>query len=185
MTGEAVRQYIHRHHASWYAFAQHEKYDLKEEEILLVYGWIKTSRWALATFNRSKREGTKAVSFCAAPCLSNGDMFTFDRISNPIISVDQRSGPDWSTDRAVQQVHATISHQPKDQTLFLRYYKLKRRRPLGSGPPIIDELNPARTIHTFYIFSGVASLGSRFHGLFLRKKFGAEEIPYEEVSFLS
>lgn len=114
----AFERYISQHHDSWYAFAISLDHAIEAEDIVLVSGWLKTSDWALAVCTNHGH--AHEVLLEAHPSSTAGVQFEATLSQDVDVSVDQRRGPlrdEPRTDRA----------RPRDQCLFLRYYKLKKR----------------------------------------------------------
>ncbi|GJE89753.1 hypothetical protein PsYK624_058590 [Phanerochaete sordida] len=85
------REYIVKHHASWYAFAIEREHDIAPGSLVLVSGWLKTSEWALATFaNHGK---THDVSLSASAGSYASAAFTAAAGTEVAMSVEQRCGP--------------------------------------------------------------------------------------------
>ncbi|KIP05418.1 hypothetical protein PHLGIDRAFT_14562 [Phlebiopsis gigantea 11061_1 CR5-6] len=101
------------------------------DDLILVSGWTKTSQWALAACTNFGRahEVTLDASFGAVA----GAKFEVKLRQDVEMSVDQRSGPS----RVGKDGDEAL---PRDQCLFLRYYKMKRTKfgvkkiVAGSGP---------------------------------------------------
>ncbi|KIP05413.1 hypothetical protein PHLGIDRAFT_119848 [Phlebiopsis gigantea 11061_1 CR5-6] len=123
-----IRNYIHTNYASWVALAAARGLDLSNEGIVFISGWMKTSRWALATFSKTDHE---PVELHVTPQMTMGEIFTFPGAESTSMSVDQRWGP--AEDRDAQSLE-----RPQNQTLFIQYYKCKTRNittpPISSSP---------------------------------------------------
>ena len=114
-------EYVRLYHDSWHQFAQAQGRIIDAEEIILVTGFLKTSEWAVAAIsNHGKAHG---VSFSAQGVPVAQAEFTLEHDTTVEMSVSQRSGPKRSCDSAARG--------PRNQCLFLKYYKAKRNRFLG------------------------------------------------------
>lgn len=119
----AFRDYIQRNHSLWCDFAKNKGYLLQPSSIVLISGWLKTSEWALATFSNPGR--SHSISFCANAGSYASANFNFSTEENVQMSVDKRAGPPKPASN-----HLSTSSTPNDQSLFIRYYKMKSF-PLG------------------------------------------------------
>ncbi|GJE89765.1 hypothetical protein PsYK624_058720 [Phanerochaete sordida] len=118
LSNRQFRDYIVAHHASWYAFADDNGYLLSPDAIILVSGWLKTSEWAIATFANFDR--SQQIDLHASVGSYASAVFRAANHSVTHMSVEQRSGPQT-------RLAGHESALPRDQCLFLRYYKLKTR----------------------------------------------------------
>ncbi|EKM58729.1 uncharacterized protein PHACADRAFT_117841 [Phanerochaete carnosa HHB-10118-sp] len=118
----AFQQYMHQYHDAWHAFATALGHTLDSSEIVLVSGWLKTSSWALAACTSCGR--AHEVSIQAQLGSMAGVEFGIEIAEDAALSFEQRSGPtrEWVPEDG---------KFPRDQCLFLRYYKMKRRIFLG------------------------------------------------------
>ncbi|GJE89772.1 hypothetical protein PsYK624_058790 [Phanerochaete sordida] len=119
----AFRAYMHAHHDAWHAFAAALGHTLDADDIVLVSGWLKTSSWALAACTRAGRAHEFAVQAQLADLA--GVEFHVEVKEDGAHSVEQRCGP------VREASQSGDGEPPHDQCLFLRYYKMKRRKFFG------------------------------------------------------
>ena len=136
----AFRRYMREHHAAWHAFATRRGFAVRAGGIVLVYGWVKTSEWAIAAFQNHGR--AHDISFNAGLEPFAVARFGVSLEEDVQVSMEQRCGPQHlGMPRAA--AHSRIP-APRDQCLFLRYYKLKKR--LFRRPKIVVDAD-ARDVH--------------------------------------
>lgn len=115
-------EYVRLYHDSWHQFAEAQTRVINAEDIILVTGFLKASEWAVAAIaNHGKAHG---VSFSAQGVPVAQAEFTLEHDATVEMSVTQRSGPRRSAD-------PRGGGGPRDQCVFLKYYKAKRNRFLG------------------------------------------------------
>ncbi|KIP05409.1 hypothetical protein PHLGIDRAFT_152182 [Phlebiopsis gigantea 11061_1 CR5-6] len=115
-------KYMLANYASWHAFARRTRgLYLSPEDIVLVYGHVKTSEWSLTAFNEHASTSS-AIKFCVSAAGRLGAEFTFENGSTVHRSPEQRHSP-------LSPFHAE-SPPRRDQCMFIRYYKLLPRFPL-------------------------------------------------------
>lgn len=107
------------HHASWEAFARKLGWHVHASELVLVYGCVKTSSWALAAYASRENEHELGFSLNAGSFVSAHA--GADAREHVQMSMEQRSGPQRPPDADLS------TPAPKDQCLFISYYKIKRR----------------------------------------------------------
>lgn len=177
---------------SWYDFARENGYDLKPEDMIFVSGWTKTSQWALASFRRTNLRRSQTISFTLAPQGSlSAPTFTFPHSGDAPISIDQCTSAPRLLLQGDSGATVSASGLPRDQTIFLKYYKLKRRhtrrevRQRGD-PQSTNEKSVVNRRTGFPVFVVLFSRhvldGARFCGLLMRRRAEVEEGPYDEVS---
>jgi hypothetical protein len=134
------QDYMHRHHASWHAFAtQRLRISCSQEDIVLVRGTIKTSCWTVGAFiGCGARDHGVTLDGQLGPLVNVG--FSYYGSENSQTSpVIPRSGPSSrvisnsespknlaNTARVATDDRQNHSH-PHDQCIFVNYYKMKRR----------------------------------------------------------
>ncbi|TFY54419.1 hypothetical protein EVJ58_g8874 [Rhodofomes roseus] len=119
-----IPKYMGRNHAYWYEFAtERAQLDLKQEDIILISGWIKTARWAVAAFVEGGRE--VELSFGAGQASLADASFSVTTTQGVSRSWHQHSGPD--TDEETTAGSSSVSRSVQDQCVFLHFYKSKRR----------------------------------------------------------
>ena len=188
VVGQPIRRYIHEHYVSWCDFARGSGFDLEAEDIIFVSGWVKTSRWALATFTRTGRKKTDAISLRLSSQGFSGPTFTFTDTKGVSVSMDQRSGPPRLMLQGVPDAEVPASDPPPlHQTVFLRYYKVKRRRARRLGLELDEARSTADTSTSSRVtgcitFPWRLSLLALFKARFMRNDVRIEEGPYERVS---
>lgn len=180
ITGHTLRRYIYEHYISWCDFARHAGFDLTVEDIIFVSGWVKTSRWALSTISHTKSE---AISLRLSSQGFSGPTFTLASTKGVPVSVDQRFGPQRSMPQRIPSPNTDIvrsSTLSQDQTIFLRYYKVKRRGAgmKGHGKEETQSITNTTVVASCLTFRcRLSPFRSRF-----RDKGVIEEGPYERVS---
>ncbi|KAI0666077.1 WD40 repeat-like protein [Trametes maxima] len=148
-------QYMRATHESWYRFAVDDlDLDIQRERLLFVSGVVKTDDWGLGAFLRQGSGGEVAFQTNLGPFAQGS--FSFSRQSansgladwrtkptsaslSPTLSVASPSAASGSEDTASIASSSAASHRSsitlnrtqsgprKDQSLFLNYYKMKRR----------------------------------------------------------
>ncbi|OCH91404.1 hypothetical protein OBBRIDRAFT_887012 [Obba rivulosa] len=121
-----VESYMRQHHEAWHKFAR-EEYgrNLEREELVLVRGWVKTTRWAVTIFDESDPSGT--LNFNVGLPTASDSLELSTSHDHPYV---QRIGPKRvsQTTAAGSTSQPSIPAVPKaDQTVFLLYYKMKSR----------------------------------------------------------
>ncbi|GJE93649.1 hypothetical protein PsYK624_098090 [Phanerochaete sordida] len=58
-----LRAYVQTYHRTWLDFARTKRYDVDKFDMVFVYGWVKTSKWALATY--TSQDTDHQLSFAA------------------------------------------------------------------------------------------------------------------------
>lgn len=119
LKNNAFTAYMNAHHDAWHAFAAALGHAIAPDDIVLVSGWLKTSEWALAACTDCARAHQLTLDVQAGPLA--GAQFGIKLAQDVQMSLEQRSGPS----RAVQHKHK--GSKVRDQCLFLRYYKIKKR----------------------------------------------------------
>ncbi|GJE91470.1 hypothetical protein PsYK624_076200 [Phanerochaete sordida] len=130
----ACRAYICAHHASWEAFARAGGWHVHPSELVLVYGCVKASAWALAAY--AQRDSAHELAFTLAAggfVAAHAGAGAGERVA---MSMEQRCGPSRPPDQPAPA--------PRDQCIFLAYYKLKRRG-MGAvqlqGAPVLEDVS--------------------------------------------
>ena len=118
----AFSRYMKAYHSSWCAFAYGKGYALHPSDLVLVYGWLKTSEWALAAFTNQGR--THEISFSAEAGAFAAARFGVTYGTDVHVSMQTRAGPRRPPDQQGQEASSTL---PKNQCMFLKYYKQKTR----------------------------------------------------------
>lgn len=121
-----------RNYNSWQTFA-HDVFlvDLAPEDIVLISGWVKTSKWEIAVIDKHMRTQDIDIEARAAA------------FATARLSLSSQDGA------AMSVSHRSSASDPHDQQildrgcLFLRYFKLKRRRVLlpRSTPEIVTTIS--------------------------------------------
>lgn len=149
-----IVEYIRQNHDAWYSFATNSQtYGLqcKPEDIIMVRGTVKTSAWAVAAY-RDSGNHTHNVAFSGqvGPVADAG--FQLTSSSTVQSSFEHRAGPTPNAARPTSlkpvasgtssnhgkyelpelEVAATLSREEvpdnaRNQTVFLGFYKVKRR----------------------------------------------------------
>lgn len=119
-----VDEYVRAHHRSWFRYAHAAGFDLTMRDIIFVTGHVKTSKWALAVMK--SREGHRALEFTVGPSSSSSPLSIAPHISaqEQGMSVATRSGPNLDA----LSLTSVVGDLPKNQCIFLEYYKLEPRR---------------------------------------------------------
>ena len=127
LRNRSFRQYTATHHAAWCAFAAARDHDVAPDALVLVSGWLKTSEWALATFANYGRAQDVALKACAGSYASA--TFEVSAGTEVQMSVEQRSGSSKDSSTATgASFDAAGGTLPRNQCLFIRYYKMKARK---------------------------------------------------------
>lgn len=182
MTGARIRQYICQHHSSWYQTAQDLGYDIQDHEIILVTGWLKTSRWVVSTFRRSKRSKFPSLSLRVNHHGILGPTLTVTNPGNDQVSLDQRWGPHQTALSNDPQVNTV--EPSRNQTLFLRYHKLRRRATHRMPEPREQDSQTGSTgspTCTEMPFACISKLVSGLRSLLIPRAPWVEEGPYGKV----
>ena len=128
-------RYMQQNHASWLKFAISKGFAVQESDLILVYGCVKTSQWALAAFHNHGR--SHKISFDARAGVFSAARFEMSAATSSAASIAERYGPQ-AMNRGIGTSSA-ISSGEKDQCLFLRYYKFKTR--LLMSPKIVTTVH--------------------------------------------
>ena len=129
--------YMLQNHASWQQFA-YERFhvNLAAEDIVLVSGWIKTSKWELAVFDKHLRSQDIAIQESAASFVT-GKLSLSSKDGAAMSSSHRSSAP-------------LVEGSPVDKgCLFLWYFKLKRRGMLLTFSPEIVTTVSARDTNPY------------------------------------
>ncbi|GJE84390.1 hypothetical protein PsYK624_004660 [Phanerochaete sordida] len=114
--------YMSKHYKAWHSFARGKNYSLEIEDLVFVYGWVKTDTWAIATVESSN--GARMLSLSA-----QGNSFV-----DASFSLQSAEGtttmPQCRTSAKRSEGDCT-----KDQCLFLRCYKMKKLLRFGPRYP--------------------------------------------------
>jgi len=131
----AFVDYMYRNHDSWYEFAKQKGHAIAPEEIIMVRGWVKVSRWTVAAFvNETKgHESQLEVQMGSVGSLSMSAAIS----SATSMSVEHRSGPpatasvvDHENSREGEYLVAanSVPTEQRNQCVFLSRYKIRYRR---------------------------------------------------------
>ncbi|GBE87064.1 predicted protein [Sparassis crispa] len=127
MSGRRLTNYIRKNHNSWYDHTiGHLDLKVPREDIVFVTGWVKTAEWAMAAFVQGGRSAQLTLSGSFG---SNGAFLSSGISSDISVSPAYKMGPS----DAIQQsssVQGSSAHRhsvKRNQCIFLRYYKTKRR----------------------------------------------------------
>ncbi|PCH43308.1 WD40 repeat-like protein [Wolfiporia cocos MD-104 SS10] len=152
-----MANYMHHNFQSWVTFARDTlDVDLKDEQIVFVRGWVKTTQWTVAAITHQGRQGK--ISISGDPGAQASLSFTAAHSHETMNYFAHRSGPPQKTKTDTKGKARTrdsedvsmaddrsSSHDsygqedsesadeplPLNQCIFLHYYRLKRRRFLG------------------------------------------------------
>ncbi|EKM58696.1 uncharacterized protein PHACADRAFT_27122 [Phanerochaete carnosa HHB-10118-sp] len=120
--------YIAKHHSSWYESAT-RTFVVRPEAIILVSGWLKTTKWlTMAASNPGTAVG---LSFTPVPDpgpYSHGlANFKAHGDTEGQLSLDYRLGPPSDIDHRFASPGVLAGQQklPRDQCMFVSYYRLK------------------------------------------------------------
>ncbi|OCH93714.1 hypothetical protein OBBRIDRAFT_724385 [Obba rivulosa] len=119
LRNDIMHKYMIEHHDAWYQFARNTLgLAIKQEDIIFVRGLLQTSDWAgVAGFLQEGRAST--LSFDAGSVAPFSVAFSVAALKEISAPIQWRTGPRRDGDLK------------KDQTLFLQFYKLKKRIILG------------------------------------------------------
>ncbi|KAI0686423.1 hypothetical protein BC835DRAFT_1288098 [Cytidiella melzeri] len=123
-----LKKYMLQHHDAWYNFATGESLgiDCKPYDIILVKGFVKTSAWAVAAYKSGVRS-TQAMSLTGTVGGVGEAGFEFRVDSSEGYMFDTRYGPEGRDAKALQSSRHVPTVFPRDQSVFLSYYKIKQR----------------------------------------------------------
>ena len=134
---ESFRRYAIEHEPSWSDFLKSIQYNYKASGIILITGVVTTTAWGIAVFAGGTSEQTITFSAPVGAFASTGGGISFQNIEHPQMTL--REGPSIppvritdppDSDAAQAQsvvVQASKTLPPLDQTIFLRYVKIKYR----------------------------------------------------------
>ncbi|OBZ75132.1 hypothetical protein A0H81_04838 [Grifola frondosa] len=118
-----VEDYIKQNHPHWVRYVRNVlRLDVRRENLVFVHGWLKTSQWALAAFLEKDVEGALCLEGQFSPLA--GARFSIQGSQRLSRSVITRSGPQTMLEDTPEEAAAS---RPKNQCIFLQYYKVKRR----------------------------------------------------------
>ena len=141
---QEFERYMLRHHDSWYEYAKNKLgLSIKHEDIVLVRGFVKNSRWTIATFLRGRSHTQEVTVSGKLASIADIEISYSSREDIRYSPNSPRSGPPERikaiSDCPLTSKLSTLSLAepsadegkvftvPKDQCLFLNYYKVKRR----------------------------------------------------------
>lgn len=116
----------------WYLFATDRLgIDLRESDLLFVYGHIKTTVWAEAAFTSSSTDSELSIS-TSVPTLGASGIFSVELSNRQIPTIFHRWGPPGrvTSERELDALITLPSPSVEDafdQCIFLNYFKMKRR----------------------------------------------------------
>lgn len=128
----AVQEYMLQNLEHWYLFATDRLgIDLRESDLIFVYGHIKTTVWAEAAFTSSSTNGELRIS-AGMPTLGASGIFSVELSNRQIPTIFHRWGPPEriTAERemaALVTLPSTNVEDTFDQCIFLNYFKMKRR----------------------------------------------------------
>ena len=127
---QSFRKYAAEHEPNWSEFFKSIQYNHKVSGIVLVTGVVKTSGWGIAVFAGGTSEQTITFSAPVGAFASTGGGISFQNIEHPQMTL--REGPSapparLADSRKPDVVQAPNTPPPLDQTIFLRYVKIKYR----------------------------------------------------------
>lgn len=111
-----IKLYIKQHIDSWYDYGRYRRgMDIRMRDILFVYGFVKTSAWAVAAFQQCSSSGKVDIHAGFTPVPSVRFKIAMAQDSQADYSF--RAGPG---DRLLGW-NKGQGNQPSDQCIFLRY----------------------------------------------------------------
>ena len=127
---QSFRKYAAEHEPNWSEFFKSIQYNHKVSGIVLVTGVVKTSGWGIAVFAGGTSEQTITFSAPVGAFASTGGGISFQNIEHPQMTL--REGPSIPPVRLTKKqnpdvVQAPNTPPPRDQTIFLRYVKIRYR----------------------------------------------------------
>ena len=125
---ESFRKYAIEHEPTWSEFFKTLQYNYKVSGIILITGVVTTTGWGIAVFAGNTSEQIINFSAPVGAFASTGAGISFQNIQHPQMTV--REGPSMPPRRLGSQPHLVKSPDgsiPRDQTIFLRYVKIKYR----------------------------------------------------------
>lgn len=148
-------RYMRQHHSSWYLYAREVLgIACKPEDIILVRGFIKTSSWTVAAFlggGSQSREitlhgqlGPTINVECGYASHENSTSSPMHQRSGPAYRMILRTEPKVPLERLVLSSATETEPTPKDQCVFLNYFKVLYRAKFlksivaAADPPDLD-----------------------------------------------
>ena len=125
---QSFRKYAAEHEPNWSEFFKSIQRNHKVSGIVLVTGVVKTSGWGIAVFAGGTSEQTITFSAPVGAFASTGGGISFQNIEHPQMTL--REGPSMPPVRLGDRRNLTQALNnpvPQDQTIFLRYVKIKYR----------------------------------------------------------
>ena len=125
---QSFRKYAAEHEPNWSEFFKSIQRNHKVSGIVLVTGVVKTSGWGIAVFAGGTSEQTITFSAPVGAFASTGGGISFQNIEHPQMTL--REGPSMPPVRLGDRrnpTQALNNPAPQDQTIFLRYVKIKYR----------------------------------------------------------
>ena len=124
-----IPMYINDNFPSWHTFALRQGYYVQPSEIVFVSGFVKASEWGIAAFASEGRSHDVSFTGSAGSFVNAHFGISVKGEVSPFI--EQRCGPARTADTTPPDMPPT--RMPKDQCLFLSYYKQKSRGPFTPG----------------------------------------------------
>ena len=102
------------HHKSWYRFVKGLGFPVRETDIILLSGWVKTSKWSISAFSTASKQ--QNVSISASYSGSMAANFSLSTENSASIPLEQRCNESRPTG---------IADPPKNQCMFIEYFKVQ------------------------------------------------------------
>ncbi|KAI0337068.1 hypothetical protein BDW22DRAFT_1364574 [Trametopsis cervina] len=118
-------EYMNRHHDSWVEFSKERGHDVAPEDIIMVRGWVKASKWTVAAFMDETKYQSLQLEAQAGSIASAGVNLSLSSSSS--MSVDHRTGPSRASAPYSVGV-AEDAELHKNQCVFLSRYKMRYRK---------------------------------------------------------
>jgi hypothetical protein len=125
MNNTMFRPYMSKHYRSWHEFALSKGLALEETDLVLISSFVKTSQWAIAAFSHPKRSHQISFNASLSPFVAAEFGISFGEETGGFIP--QRRGPILRPATGPNDSEASSQLRP-DQSLFICYYKLRKRR---------------------------------------------------------
>ncbi|GJE94314.1 WD40 repeat domain-containing protein [Phanerochaete sordida] len=120
--GRRLKRYIAQYHESWNEYVRDVlDHHVREEDIILVGGWVKTAAdWAAMAFSNTSTKHHASLKGTVGGFMGIGLFGSRTRKQSGARSY--RTGTEYS-----KSDHDTHSDLPRDQSMFIKRYKIKRR----------------------------------------------------------
>jgi hypothetical protein len=126
-----------KNHRAWMDYVRRKQLGVEDDELVLVYGWIKTSQWALTAFQGHDSSHQASIKLTIGPFASALFEWSLGNGHPGRPMPHQRQGPQSHRSKHSQSTTEGPS-ETRDQCVFVQYYKLKRK--ILNSPEVVDEV---------------------------------------------